>query len=166
MLHILRNRLLATLPVLFIVSLLTFSLVSLVPGDAAVVAAGENASTALIEQTRERLGLDRPFFIQYFAWVGNVLTGDLGTSLFSSQTAWSAISARIPVTASLTALAMMWAIGGGVLLGVVAGIHPNTWVDKATTGFATLGVAVPSFWLGLILISAFAIKHPFLPATG
>ncbi len=166
MLHTLPRRLLAVVPVLFIVSLLTYSLVHLVPGDPAVVAAGNGASDELIERTRERLGLDRPFLIQYFGWVGGVLSGNLGTSLFSSQSAWETILSRIPVTASLTALALFWALLGGVTLGVIAGLRPGTWIDKTTTAFATLGIAMPSFWLGLILVTLFSLQNPLLPATG
>lgn len=166
MLQSIPRRLLAIIPVLFVVSLLTFSLVHLVPGDPAVVAAGNGASDELIESTRQRLGLDRPFFVQYFAWVGGVLSGDLGTSLFSSQSAWETIVSRLPVTFSLTGLALLWALLGGVTLGVVAGLRPGTWVDKVTTAFATLGVAMPSFWLGLILVTLFALQNPLLPAVG
>lgn len=160
------RRLATSVVVLFLVSLLTFALVHMVPGDAAVVAAGENASEELIQQARERLGLDKPLLVQYVTWVGGVLTGDLGTSLFSSQSAAEAVFARVPVTASLTFLAALWATVVGMALGVAAAVRPNGWIDRATTGLATVGVAMPSFWIGLILVTFFAIQNPLLPATG
>lgn len=160
------RRLATSVVVLFLVSLLTFALVHMVPGDAAVVAAGENASDELIQQARERLGLDKPLLVQYAAWVGGVLTGDLGTSLFSSQSAASAVVSRIPATVSLTVLAMLWATVAGVALGIAAALRPHGWVDRATTWLATVGVAMPSFWIGLILVTFLAIQNPWLPATG
>lgn len=166
MLRFISRRLGTSVLVLVLVSLLTFALVHMVPGDAAVVAAGENASEDLIQQARERLGLDRPLLVQYFAWVGGVLTGDLGTSLFSSQSAASAVMARVPVTASLTLLAIVWATVAGMALGIIAALRPHSWIDRVTTWFATAGVAMPSFWVGLILVTFLAIQRPWFPATG
>ena len=166
MFQLIVRRVLGVVPVLLVVSFLVFSLMQLVPGDPAVVAAGDNASPELIEQTRERLGLDQPFFAQYWSWLRNVATGDLGTSLFSNQPAWDSISARIPVTASLTALSLVWSVLIGLILGIVAGMRPGSWIDRLTTGLATLGVSMPSFWIGLLLVSLFSLQNPFFPATG
>lgn len=166
MFQVIVRRLLGTIPVLLIVSLLAFSLVELVPGDPAVVAAGDNASAELIQQTRERLGLDEPFLSRYAEWLGNVATGDLGTSLFSSQPTWDSIAARIPVTASLAALSLIWALLFGLTLGITAGLRRGSWVDRTTTVLATLGISMPSFWVGLLLVSLFALQNPIFPATG
>lgn len=166
MFQLILRRLLGVIPVLLVVSFLAFSLVQLVPGDAAVVAAGDNASAELIQQTRERLGLDAPFLAQYGTWLGNVVTGDLGTSLFSSQPAWDSIAARIPVTASLAVLSLVWALLIGLTLGIAAGLRPGSWSDRGTTTLATLGISMPSFWVGLLLVSLFALQNPIFPATG
>ena len=166
MFQLIVRRVLGVVPVLLVVSFLVFSLMQLVPGDPAVVAAGNNASPELIEQTRERLGLDQPFFAQYWSWLRDVVTGDLGTSLFSNQPAWDSIAARIPVTASLTALSLFWAVLIGLILGIVAGMRPGSWIDRLTTGLATLGISMPSFWVGLLLVSLFSLQNPFFPATG
>lgn len=166
MFQVIVRRLLGTIPVLLIVSLLAFSLVELVPGDPAVVAAGDNASAELIQQTRERLGLDEPFLSRYTEWLGNVATGDLGTSLFSSQPTWDSIAARIPVTASLAALSLIWALLFGLTLGITAGLRRGSWVDRTATALATLGISMPSFWVGLLLVSLFALQNPIFPATG
>lgn len=166
MFQLIVRRLLGIIPVLLVVSLLAFSLVELVPGDPAVVAAGDNASAELIQQTRERLGLDEPFFSRYAEWLGNVVTGDLGTSLFSSQPTWDSIVARIPVTASLAVLSLIWALLIGLTLGIAAGLRPGSWFDRATTALATLGISMPSFWVGLLLVSLFSLQNPIFPATG
>ncbi|WP_037144142.1 ABC transporter permease [Rhodococcoides fascians] len=159
-------RLVSMIPVVIIVSFITFSLTTLVPGDPAVVVAGDNASAQLIEQTRERLGLNNPFLTRYIAWLGDVAQGDLGTSLFSSQPAWDTILERIPVTASLTVLALAWSLVVGMALGVTAGLRPGGVTDKITTAVATLGISMPSFWIGILLVSFFAVQNPFFPATG
>lgn len=166
MFQLIVRRLLGVVPVLLVVSFLAFSLVQLVPGDAAVVAAGDNASPELIRETRERLGLDQPFFTQYADWLGNVVSGNLGTSLFSSQDAWSSIAGRIPVTASLAVLSLIWALVIGLTLGTAAGLRPGSWVDRVTTAVATLGISMPSFWIALLLVSFFSLQNPIFPATG
>jgi peptide/nickel transport system permease protein len=165
-LRLIVRRLLGVVPVLLLVSFLAFSLVHLVPGDAAIVAAGDHASPELIKETRERLGLDQPFLAQFGTWLGAAVTGDLGTSLFSSQSTWDAIAERIPVTGSLTALALVWALVLGLGLGLVAGLRPGGWVDRATTTLATLGISMPSFWIGLLLVSFLSLQTPIFPATG
>jgi peptide/nickel transport system permease protein len=166
MLKLIIRRVVGMLPVLLFVSFFIFLLIQLVPGDPAAVAAGENATPELIEATRQRLGLDQPFFVQYFSWLGSVLTGDLGTSLFSNQPNWESIATRIPVTASLALLSILWALVIGVALGVIAGLRSGSWIDKIATGLATLGISMPGFWVALLLVSIFALQSPVLPATG
>lgn len=166
MLQLIGRRIFGVLPVLLVVSLFAFSLVHLVPGDPAAIAAGDNASPEQIAATSARLGLDRGFFTQYFSWLGHAVTGDLGISWFTEQPAWDAIAGRIPVTASLTALALLWAVIIGVSLGLLAGLHPGGWIDRAATGFATLGISMPSFWVGLLLVSLLSLQNPLFPATG
>ena len=160
------KRLLTVIPMLFIVSLMVFSMVQLVPGDAAVAVAGENASPELIERTRERLGLNDPILQQYLTWVGGAIQGDFGTSLFSSRTVMGLILDRVPATVSLAAGATTFAILIGVPVGILAARRRGGWADRIATLGATLGVAVPNYFVALLLVLFFALWNPWLPATG
>lgn len=160
------RRLVAMVPLLFIVSLMVFSLVLLIPGDPAITIAGDNATEQQIEETRERLGLNDPVVVQYGRWAGGLLQGDLGTSLFSSRSVGSAIVERLPVTLSLTFLAVTVGLLIALPAGMLAGTRSGSLRDRVATLIASLGVAVPNFWLGLMLLLVFAIWNPWLPATG
>ncbi|WP_089244163.1 ABC transporter permease [Rhodococcoides kyotonense] len=160
------KRLLAAVPVLILVTILSFSMIHLIPGDAAVVAAGENASAEQIAATRAQLGLDQNIVVQYFSWVGNLLTGDLGTSLLSSHRNVDAILEALPVTLSLAFVALSWSLVFGVVVGVFAGLRQGTWVDRMLTGLTTLGISMPSFWLGLLFVTFFSLQFRLFPATG
>jgi peptide/nickel transport system permease protein len=160
------RRLLALIPMVFLVSLMVFALVLLIPGDPAITISGENASAAQIQATRERLGLDDPVLVQYGRWAGNAVQGDLGTSLFSSRSVSSAISERFPVTLTLTVAALIVALLIAIPAGVIAAMNRGTWIDRLATMGASAGVAMPSFWVGLVLIILFAIWNPWLPALG
>lgn len=160
------KRVLAAVPVLFIVSLLAFSMIHLIPGDAAVVAAGENASAEQIELTRERLGLDQGLLIQYFTWVGGLFQGDLGTSLLSNRSNAATIAEALPITMSLAVIALGWSLIVGIAVGVFAGLRRGTWIDQALTGLTTLGLSIPSFWLGMMLVIGLSLQFPLFPATG
>ncbi len=166
MLALFLRRVLVSIPLLVVVSFLVFSLVVLVPGDAAVALAGPNPDPARIEAVRERLGLNDPYLVQYWHWLSNAVTGDLGESLFTSQTVWSSIAARLPATLSLAGLALALAIVLGVTVGSVAGLRPGTWIDRVATVTASVGVAVPYFWVGMILVLLLAIDNSLLPAVG
>lgn len=160
------KRLLTVIPMLFIVSLAVFSMVQFVPGDAAVTVAGENASPELIETTRERLGLNDPILQQYLTWVGGAVRGDFGTSLFSSRAVMGLILDRVPTTVSLAAGATTFAILVGVPVGILAARRRGGWADRIATLGATLGVAVPNYFVALLLVLFFALWNPWLPATG
>lgn len=160
------QRLLALLPLLFIVSLLVFSLVLLIPGDPAYMLAGENATPEEIAEIRSEMGLDDPLFLQYGRWVGGLLTGDLGTSLFSDQPVLDVLLERLPVTLSLAFAAIVVALLVSIPAGVIAGTRPGSVADRLVTLGASTGLAVPNFWLGLMLILVFAIWNGWLPATG
>ena len=160
------RRVASIVPVMLIVSFLTFSLTYLVPGDAASVAAGESATPEQIELVRQQLGLDRPFFVQYASWLLQVVRGDLGTSLLSSRPVLDSLIDALPVTLSLTVLALLLAVVAGLTLGIVAGLRPGTTVDRLSTAIATLGISMPSFWLGLILVSVFAVQLGLAPVAG
>jgi len=148
------------------ISLLVFSLDTLLPGDPAQALAGESASAADIERMRTQLGLDRPVVDRYLDWAQRAVRGDFGRSLFSSQPVAEEIAARLPVTLSLMALALCMGVLAGVALGVIAALHRRGIIDRAVVITASLGVALPNFWVGLLLVLAFAIAWPWFPATG
>jgi len=160
------RRLLVSIPLLAVVSFLVFSIILLVPGDPAVALAGQNPSLAQIQAIRDRLGLNDPFLLQYWHWASGVLHGDLGSSLLTSQTVSASIGARLPTTLSLVFLALLFAAVLGTIVGVVAGLKPGTWIDRVATLGASIGVAMPYFWIGMILVLLFSIQHPILPAVG
>lgn len=161
------GRRLASLPLLlFIVTLVVTAMTALIPGDPAVTIAGENASPDRIEAIRAQLGYDRPFIEQYTDWVGNALRGDFGDSLFTPRSVRGLLVDRLPITGSLTLGALIVAVLVGGPLGLIAGLRRNTVVDRAATGFASLGVSMPSYWLGLLLLLAFSIELQIFPAIG
>ncbi|MEE3100829.1 MAG: ABC transporter permease, partial [Pseudomonadota bacterium] len=146
------RRVLTAIPLLAVVSFLVFSLILLVPGDPAVSLAGQNPTPEQIAAMREQLGLNDPFLLRYGRWALAAIQGDLGRSLFTSQTVWADITARMPTTLSLVALSMVIALIIGVTVGAVAGLRPGTLIDRAATVAASVGVALPYFWTGMLLI--------------
>ena len=160
------RRVLMIIPLLFMVSLGVFALVHMIPGDPAITISGENATAEQIEATRARLGLDDPVLVQYLRWAASAVQGDLGQSLFSSRTVTGAIIERFPVTISLTAAAMFFALLISIPAGIIAAIKRGRPADRAATLFASLGIAMPNFWLGILLILAFALAYPIFPAVG
>lgn len=153
-------------PTLLIASVVVFGLIQLVPGDPAVAAAGESATRSLIETRRHQLGLDQPLPEQYGSWLGGVLHGDLGNSLISGEPVRSAISRAVPVTFSVVALAVLISLLLGVPGGVMAAWNARRPVDRVVTTVSSIGIAIPSFWLSLILVSWLAIQTHAFPATG
>ncbi len=160
------RRLLALIPLLAIVSLATFSLVFLIPGDPAHRIAGEGASEAQIEAVRSDLGLDQPAYQQFATFIGNLAQGDLGTSYTFRTPVWDMISARLPITVSLTLVAMVIALLIGIPTGVLAARRAGRWQDRVVTVGSTLGLATPNFVLGLLLTLVIGVKFQWLPATG
>ncbi|TVS16453.1 MAG: ABC transporter permease [Gammaproteobacteria bacterium] len=166
MLNFILQRLLALVPLLFIVSLLVFSLVLIIPGDPAYMLAGEDATPEEIAAIRTDMGLDDPALVQYARWTAGVLRGDLGTSLFSDQPVLEVLLERLPVTISLAAAAIVFSLLISIPAGVIAGTRPGSVADRVVTLGASTGLAIPNFWLGLMLILIFAIWNGWLPATG
>lgn len=160
------RRLLASVPVLLLVTLISFSIMLLVPGDPAATIAGAGATDAEIRAIRAQLGLDRPFIEQLFAWYGGLLRGDLGRSILLNRPVWQAVVERLPITLPLAFFALVLTVLVGVPAGVIAALRANTWVDQAVTGLALLGVSLPSFWLALMLIVLFAVHLDWLPTGG
>jgi peptide/nickel transport system permease protein len=144
------SRLLQALPVMLLATFMVFSLLKLVPGDIAVTLAGENATDARIAEIRNLYGLDRPFLVQYGSWLVNAMQGDLSQSLLSGEKVADSIARAFPNTLLIVAIAM----------------KPNGSVDKVVSMLASLGVAIPVFWLAMILVAEISLKLNLLPATG
>jgi peptide/nickel transport system permease protein len=161
------RRLASIVPVLFVVSLGVFFLLALVPGDPAVtLAGGVNATPAQIAHVRAQLHLNDPLVVQYWHWLWGALHGNLGTSLVTGQSVSSQIVARFPVTLGLVVASAIVALIVGIPLGVVSGVRPRGAVDAGARTFSTLGLAIPSFWLAIILVSLFAVHWRLFPPTG
>jgi peptide/nickel transport system permease protein len=160
------RRLLATIVVLFLVTLVSFSIMSMVPGDPAVVMAGVGASADQVQRIRQQFGLDASFPVRLGRWYGGILHGDLGQSILLSRSVAQAIAERLPATLSLAALAFVLTASGGIVLGTLAALRQGSWVDQAVMTLAVVGVSVPGFWLGLILIVLFSVMRDWLPAGG
>ncbi|HTE94276.1 MAG TPA: ABC transporter permease [Bradyrhizobium sp.] len=160
------SRLLQALPVILLATFMVFSLLKLVPGDIAVTLAGDNASDIRIAEIKRIYGLDRPFMVQYGAWLGKAVQGDLSQSLLSGEKVADSIARAFPNTLLIVAIALMLALATGIPMGIVAAIKPNGWVDKIVSMVASLGVAIPVFWLAMILVAEISLKLNWLPATG
>lgn len=166
MLTFLAKRLAQLIPTLFFVSLIIFSLQQLLPGDPALAMAGEERDPAVLEQIRRQYRLDQPLHVQYFHWVGGVLTGDLGESMRLKEPVATLIAQKFPVTLQLALMALVVSILIGVSAGVVSAVHKNTWIDYAVNVFGLWGLSTPNFWLGIMLIFLFAVNLGWLPASG
>ena len=160
------HRLLTTLVVLAIVSLLSFSLMQLVPGDPALVLAGIGATGDQVQHIREEFGLDQPFIVQLLRWYAGLLHGDLGDSVLLGQSVMRAIAEHVPPTVSVAVFASVLSIVVGVGSGILAAVQQRKIVDRIIMGVAVLGVSVPSFWLGLLLMVLLAVQLDWLPAGG
>ncbi len=158
------RRLLASIPVLFLVSLITFGLLWLVPGDPASVFLDASATQEALERVRRELGLDRPFLVRMGEWYLRLFQGDLGRSLLLNRSVTSAIFERLPVTLSLTALAFVLAVLLGLAAGVLAAVRHGRAADQGMMTLALLGLSIPEFWLGLVLIWLVAVLLPIFPA--
>ena len=164
-LRVIVRRLLMAIPLLFVVSGLSFLLVSLTPGDAAREILGLNAPPGAYPKLRAALGLNLPLYTQYWHWVEHAVQGNFGTSLFTDQSVSSAISQRLPVTFSLMIGALVISTVVGVALGVFSAVRGGA-VGRAVDGFSLVGFALPSFWVGAGLIAVFAVKLGWFPAIG
>lgn len=160
------TRLLSAIPVLFVVSLVTFLIMWLVPGDISAEIGGTDATAEELAAIRERLGLNRPLWERALAWYGDLFQGDLGYSYLLNRPVTDAVLERLPVTLSLAALALTLAAVLGILLGVLSAIRHNTWVDQGSMVGALIGLSIPDFWFGLMLIILFGVWLGWLPTGG
>ena len=166
MLSYILRRVLATLPVMAIVALFVFSLLYIAPGDPAVVIAGDQASPGDVERIRQSLGLDQPFRVQFGTWLGHILRGDLGTSIFTGLPVAAMIAQRIEPTLSLMAITLVLTILVAVPLGVVAAWKAGSLLDRAIMAFAVFGFSLPVFVVGYVLAYVFALELEWLPVQG
>ena len=161
------KRLLTALPVVFGVFTVAFVLLYLLPGDpASTMLARSGASAQQIAQLRAELGLDDPLYIQYAKYLSSTVQGDFGRSMVSQEPVLKLLMARIPTTLELVMTALLLSVPFGTLLGMLAAVHQNTWIDRLVVAFASIGVSMPSFWLGLMLILFFSVTLGWLPSFG
>jgi peptide/nickel transport system permease protein len=166
MLSFLARRLTGAALVLALVSVLSFGIIWLVPGDPTAVLLDSSATPEEVARLRARLGLDKPLPLQMADWYGRILQGDLGQSILLNRSVTAAILERLPVTLSLAAIALAAAVLVGVAAGILAAMNHNRWPDQAIMAAALFGLSVPDFWLGLVLILAFAVKLGLVPTGG
>ncbi len=160
------RRLTQSAAVLIGVSILVFAIVHLVPGDPVRIALGTRFDQAAYDALRERAGLDQPLITQYFTWVGNALQGDLGVSFRTGRTVTSMIVERLPATVSLAAAAILVALLIAIPLGTISALRPRTAVDWLATVTSQVGISIPDFWMGIMLILIFAGTLGWLPTGG
>jgi peptide/nickel transport system permease protein len=166
MIRYLFGRLLQLPFVLFVVSIVVFALLRLTPGDPVQSALGVQATPETIAALRARLGLDQPVVLQYLQWLFSALRGDFGQSMLSAQPVAQLVGERLPVTLTLAVSATLLSVAASIPLGLVSAIRPGSVAERAGTIVGTLGIAVPNFVFGLVLILLFAVIWPILPIGG
>ncbi|MGK2857607.1 MAG: ABC transporter permease [Thermoanaerobaculia bacterium] len=166
MTNYLLRRLAQVVPITLGIVTLVFSLVHMIPGDPAVQLAGENALPEDVARVRTELGLDRPVLVQYFGYLGDLARLDLGTSFRSGEPVAKQLATRYPATLVLALAGMLVALTVALPLGIISAVWRNSWIDNVARFFALLGVSMPSFWLGPLLIIGFAIHLEWLPVSG
>ncbi|MBS7706808.1 ABC transporter permease [Chelatococcus asaccharovorans] len=160
------RRIAQAVPILFLVSLISFGIMQLVPGDPAAMLAGPNATPAELAQLRQNLGLDRSFLVQLGIFYGNLLHGDLGHSLILGQPVLETVIERSPISISLAIYSLVLTILFGISIGMVAAMRHNRILDQIAMVIALIGVSVPNFWLGLVMIVLFSVQLGWLPTGG
>jgi peptide/nickel transport system permease protein len=160
------KRLFTLVPTLFLASILVFLFVHLIPGDPAAVLLGDTATPDQVEQLSIELGLGRPLWLQYFLWLGNVLQGNLGTSIFFREPVLSVIGDGAETSILLATMTMIWIIILGLPIGILSATKHGTWIDQITSSGAMLAASIPTFWLGLYLIMIFSVTLGWLPSSG
>jgi ABC-type dipeptide/oligopeptide/nickel transport system permease component len=158
-------RILLMIPILVGMSILTFFISNTIPGDPARLIAGPHAAPQVIEQLREKMGLNNPIYVQYFHYILNFLKGDFGLSLYSQQPVIKDLKIYFPATLELTFFSMLISILVGIPFGLISAQKKDKWPDQVTRFTALLGVAMPAFWLGIILLLFFYLKLGILPGS-
>ncbi len=166
MLKFIAMRLLHTIPILFGVSLLVFALIHMVPGNPLDILLPADAPKEVIERLKVEYGFDKPLPVQYASWLGRVLTGDLGTSIFTGQKVAGDLFGALVNTLAIALPAAVLGFTLGVVLGVITGLHSGGWIDRTLSIVSILGVSVPHFWLAIVLVAIFSVGLGWLPAAG
>jgi peptide/nickel transport system permease protein len=166
MLHYLLKRLAAIVPTIFFVTIIIFGLQQLLPGDAALILAGEDQDPTVIAYLQKKMHLDEPLPMRYAYWVAGVFHGDLGESLRIQQPVLELIQEKLPVTLELAAIAMLIALVIGIPAGIVSAVGKDTVWDYAANAIALWGLSTPNFWLGILMILLFSVSLGWLPASG
>lgn len=160
------RRLLSIIPVMWLVSVMVFALIHLVPGDPVLVILGQNAEPEQVEHMRQRLGLDQMLVVQYWNWLIDLLQGDLGTSIISDEPVAQLIWERMPVTMTVAAAALILSLAFSLPAGIIAALRHNTYTDYFFMALVILAVSVPSFWLALLMMMFFSVYLKLLPMMG
>jgi peptide/nickel transport system permease protein len=160
------RRFASAVPILLIVSVLTFGLMHFIPGDPAAAMAGLSATPADVARLRHDLGLDEPFLTQLVTWYSGLAHGNLGRSLLMGQPVLDVMLFRLPVTLALSAYALVLTLLIGLVAGICAALWQNSWVDQVAMVFSMLGISLPNFWLGLLMIIVFSVWLGWLPTGG
>ncbi|CAH1657369.1 dipeptide ABC transporter membrane subunit DppB [Hyphomicrobiales bacterium] len=160
------RRLVQLVPVLLVMCIVVFSTTLMLPGDPTASMLGEHATAKERAELRSELGLDQPIVVQFGKWLGRAATGDLGRSLKTREPVAQMLAARIPVTFELTLLAVALSLVIGVPLGILAALKRNSWIDTAVSAVAMSSMAIPYFWVGILLIMFFSIHLGWLPPSG
>ncbi|MGE7835213.1 nickel ABC transporter permease [Viridibacillus arvi] len=166
MLRYIIKRVLEILPIIFVVSILSFLFIHFIPGDPARLVAGKDATLQDVQNVREELGLNDPIWKQYISYMGNLLQGNLGTSLKTGLPVSDMFSSRFMPSIYLTFFAMIWATIIGLLIGAISAVFKNKWPDYLGMVTAVSGISLPGFWLGLLLIQLFSVQLGLLPTGG
>ncbi|MEI5872089.1 nickel ABC transporter permease [Bacillus paranthracis] len=166
MLMFIFRRILQLIPVLFGVVFVVFLIMQMVPGDPALLIAGEGASKETVEQIRHQLGLDKPFIMQYFSYIGNILQGDFGVSIRSNRPVLDEVLIRLPITIELALCSIVITVVIGMIAGIISATKQYSWTDVSIMIIALLGVSLPSFWFGLMLIFYFSVQIQIFPVSG
>ena len=160
------KRLLGLIPTLFIVAVIVFLFVHLLPGDPARLIAGPEADATVVDLVRKELGLDQPLWFQFLHYIGNILQGDFGTSLVSRRPVSDEIASRFMPTLLLTLASMVWATLFGLMMGIAAAVWRNRWPDRLGMLIAVSGISFPAFALGMLLMQVFSVDLGWLPTVG
>ena len=166
MLSFILRRLVIAIPTIILISVFVFTLQKLLPGDPVLAMAGEERDPQVLEFLREKYRLNDPIPVQYFTWIGNALTGDLGISLRTNQPVLELIGEKLPVTIQLATMAMIFALLIGVPAGIFSAVKKGTVTDYVANVVALSGLSIPNFWLGIMLILLVSVKWKLLPASG
>lgn len=160
------NRLLALIPVILAVSFIVFFIVDLAPGDVVDIIAGTEVSVADKTAMREEMGLNKPLLMRYFRYMGGMLRGDMGISYVTNKNVFDIYMSRLPATLLLASVGTIVALLIAIPLGITAAVHQNTWLDSGSMVIGLLGLSIPTFWLGLMLIIIFSLKLGLFPSIG